>query len=132
MRFPGTLLVLLGLGCGGTASQVSTALIEYQRSGGIRGTDDRLVVNSDGTAALTRNGRGSTITVDSGVMNRLRRRLGGIDFGSLRSDTARGGGDMYQYVIKYQGHTVRANDASLPPALHPVIELLDRILSRAR
>jgi hypothetical protein len=38
---------------------------------------------------------------------------------------------MYEYVIKYQGHTVRANDASLPPALHPVIELLDRILSGA-
>jgi hypothetical protein len=132
MRFPGTLLVLMGLGCGGTASQVSTALIEYHRSGGIRGTDDRLVVNSNGTAALTRNGQRSAITVDSSVVNRLRRRLGQIDFGSLPSDTARGGGDMYQYVIKYQGHTVRGNDASLPPAVRPVIELLDRILSRAR
>lgn len=125
------LLAILGLSCADTASQVSAPLIEYRRSGGIRGTDDRLVINNDGTATLTRSGRDSSVTVETGAVTRLRERLRQVDFGNIRSDTGRGGGDMYEYVIKYQGHTVRANDASLPSALHPVIELLDGILSGA-
>ena len=132
MRLPVTLLVLLSLGCADTASQVSAPLIEYRRSGGISGTNDRLVINKDGTATLSRNGNHSIITVEATVMNRLRQRMREIEFGKLPSDTARGGGDMFEYVIKYEGHTVRGNDASLPSSLHPVVELLDRVLSRGR
>jgi hypothetical protein len=125
------LLLLIGLGCAGPASQVSAPLIEYRRSGGIQGTDDRLVIKNDGTATLTRNGSSSILTIEAGVLNRLRRSVRGIDFGKLPRDSARGGGDMFEYVIKYQGHTVRGNDATLPPALRPVVEVLDRILSGA-
>ena len=127
------LLALCVIGCTGTASQVSSPLIEYHRSGGIRGTDDRLVIRDDGTATLNRNGRASDTTVASDVMDRLRRALRQSQFGSLRSeyDTPPGGADMYNYTIKHNGHTVRAKDASLPEALHPVISILDRILSNA-
>ena len=128
------LLALSVIGCTGTASQVSSPLIEYHRSGGIRGTDDRLVIKDDGTATLNRNGSASKITVASDVMDRLRRALGRSQFGSLRSvyEAPRAGADMYEYAIKHKGHTVRARDASLPEALHPVISILDRILSNAR
>ncbi len=127
------LLALCVIGCTGTASQVSSPLIEYHRSGGIRGTDDRLVIRDDGTATLNRNGTASNTTVASDVMDRLRRALRQSQFGSLRSeyDTPQGGADMYNYTIKHNGHTVRAKDASLPEALHPVISILDRILSNA-
>ncbi len=131
------LLALCVIGCTGTASQVSAPLIEYHRSGGIRGTDDRLVIKNDGTATLNRNGRASNTTVASDVMDRLRRALRQSQFGSLRSeyDAPPGGGgsgaDMYNYTITHDGHTVRARDASLPEALHPVISILDRILSNA-
>ncbi len=131
MRVSVLLFALLGLSCADTASQVSAPLIEYRRSGGIRGTDDRLAINNDGTATFPRGGQDSSITVQSGVMSRLRERMRQVEFGNIPSDTGRGGGDMFEYVIKYQGHTVRANDASLPSALHPIIELLDRILSGA-
>ncbi len=127
------LLALCVIGCTGTASQVSSPLIEYQRSGGIRGADDRLVIRDDGTAALNRNGKPSTITVTSDVMDRLRRALRQSQFGNLRSEyeAPRGGADMYEYTITHNGHTVRAKDASMPEALHPVISILDRILSNA-
>lgn len=127
------LLALCVIGCTGTASQVSSPLIEYHRSGGIRGTDDRLVIRDDGTATLNRNGRTSDTTVASDVMDRLRRALRQSQFGSLRSEyeAPPGGADMYNYAITHNGHTVRAKDASLPEALHPVISILDRILSNA-
>ena len=128
------LLALCAIGCTGTASQVSSPLIDYHRSGGIRGIDDRLMIRDDGTATLSRNGKPSEITVTSDVMDRLKRALGQSQFGSLRSDyeAPPGGADMYDYTITHQGHTVRAKDASLPEALHPVISILDRILSNAR
>ena len=127
------ILALFIIGCTGTASQVSSPLIEYHRSGGIRGIDDRLVISDDGTATLNRNGQPSKITVPSDVMDRLRRALRQSQFGSLRSEyeAPRGGADMYEYHVTHNGHTVRAKDASLPEALHPVISILDRILSNA-
>ncbi len=127
------LLALCVIGCTGTASQVSSPLIDYHRSGGIRGIDDRLVIRDDGTATLSRNGKSSEVTVTSDVMDRLRRALGQSQFGGLRSEyeAPRGGADMYDYAITHNGHTVRAKDASLPEALHPVIAILDRILSNA-
>ena len=127
------ILALCVIGCTGTASQVSSPLIDYHRSGGIRGIDDRLVIRDDGTATLSRNGKSSEITVTSDVMDRLRRALGQSQFGGLRSEyeAPRVGADMYDYAITHNGHTVRAKDASLPEALHPVIAILDRILSNA-
>ncbi len=127
------ILALCVIGCTGKASQVSSPLIEYHRSGGIRGIDDRLVISDDGTATLNRDGQPSKITVPSDVMDRLRRALRQSQFGSLRPEyeAPRGGADMYEYRVTHNGHTVRAKDASLPEALHPVISILDRILSNA-
>ena len=127
------LLALCVIGCTGTASQVSSPLIDYHRSGGIRGIDDRLVIRDDGTATLSRNGKSSEITVTSDVMDRLRRALGQSQFGGLRSEyeAPRGGADMYDYAITHNVHTVRAKDASLPEEIHPEITILDSILSKA-
>ena len=106
-------------------------MLEYHRSGGIRGLDDRLVVQKDGTATLTRNGKKTTFTIDAGVMSRLRGRLDGLEFGQLSGgDAPSRGADMYQYSITYQGHTVRAPETALPRPLHPIVELLDHVLDR--
>ena len=137
MRHPGRppatgamMLLFLAIGCATSALQENTILVDYHRSGGIRGTDDHLVIKSDGTGSLTTNGAVAAISIDAGELGRLQERLEAAGFGDLQSkyDSPPGGADMYQYTITYQGHTVRAKDASLPQALYPVIELLDRIL----
>lgn len=127
------LVVLPSIGCtDDTASQESSLLIEFQRSGGIRGTDDRLTIDGDGTATLTRNGATSTITIDGSVMNRLRRAVREIEFDKLVvEDSPRRGGDAYEYAITYRDHTVRARETTLPGPLRPLVELLDGILNRA-
>lgn len=127
------LVVLPGIGCADdTTSQESSLLIEFQRSGGIRGTDDRLTIDGDGTATLTHNGATSTITIDGSLMNRLRRAVGEIEFDKLVvEDSPRRGGDAYEYSITYGDHTVRARETTLPRPLRPLVELLDGILNRA-
>ena len=127
------LLALPGIGCtDDTASQESSLLIEFQRSGGIRGTDDRLTIDSDGTATLTRDGATSTITIDRSVIDRLRRALREIEFDKLVvEDSPRRGGDAYEYAITYRGRTLHALETALPGPLRPVVELLDGILNRA-
>lgn len=127
------LLALPGIGCtDDTALQESSLLIEFQRSGGIRGTDDRLTIDSDGMATLTRDGATSTITIDRSVMDRLRRALREIEFDKLVvEDSPRRGGDAYEYAITYRGRTVRALETALPRPLRPLVELLDGILNRA-
>jgi hypothetical protein len=125
-----TMLVFLAVGCANSALQESAILIDYHRSGGIRGTDDHLVIKNDGTGTLTTNGSAAAITVETDVLSQLQDRMEAAGFSGLRAnyEAPAGSADMYQYVIAYQGHTVRAQDASLPQALYPVIELLDRIL----
>ncbi len=127
------LLALPGIGCtDDTASQESSLLIEFQRSGGIRGSDDRLTIDDEGTATLTRDGATSAITIDGSVMNRLRQALREIEFDKLVvEDSPRRGGDAYEYAITYQGSTVRAPETALPESLRPLVELLDGILNRA-
>ena len=112
-------LFTAGVGCAeNTVRQVSTPLIEYHRSGGMRGTDHRLTVTNDGQATLTRDGLTTNITIESDVMNRLRGTMREIEFDKLEpvDQPQRGGADMYEYAITYQGHTVRAKELSLPAA----------------
>lgn len=123
-------MLLLTGGCANSTVQENATLIDYHRSGGIRGSDDHLVIHGDGTAILTRNGTDTAVAVAPDALDRLLDRLAEAGFTDLEDnyESSPGGADMYQYAITYQGHTVRAKDDSLPPALHPVIELLDRLL----
>jgi hypothetical protein len=126
-----TTLVVAGTACAAdSASEEGAPLIEYQRSGGIRGTSDRLTVESDGTATHSRGGTTSEITLAPGVMDRLHRILQEIDWGALQPDYPgrSGAADMYDYTLDYRHHTVHAAEAALPPGLQPLIELLDGVL----
>ncbi len=129
-----TLLTLMVVGCADdSVTQESTVLIQYQRSGGIRGIDQRLAIDGDGRATLTIDGDTSTITIDANVMSQLRRSIQNVEFAKLDGEylPQRPGADMYEYTITYQGHTVRAKETVLPQALRPIVELLDAVLGRA-
>ena len=129
-----TLFTLMVVGCAdASVSQESTVLIQYQRSGGISGVEQRLAIDSDGRATLTVDGDTSTITIDADGMKRLLQSIQDAEFGNLESEylPQRPGADMYEYTITYDGHTVRAKETALPKALRPIVELLDAVLGRA-
>jgi hypothetical protein len=126
-----TMLVATGTACAAdSASEESAPLIEYHRSGGIRGTSDRLTVERDGTATRSRGDTTSEITLAPRVMDRLHRILQQIDWSALQREYAgRGGGaDMYEYTLDYGNYTVHAAEAALPEGLQPLVELLDGVL----
>jgi len=114
-------------------TQANPIMIDYQRSGGIRGLVDHLTISEDGSAQLSRKAARSEFTVAPSVLTEIREVLAGIDFSALKSkyEPDRPGADMYEYVITYGGHTVEAVETVLFSELRPLVQLLDRIIDGA-
>lgn len=114
-------------------SSQAPALVEYQRSGGIAGREDRLVVYTDGTAHLYRRGVISDFTVGGDTLAQLRSLLGKIRFDGLRSEylPPRRGADLFEYVVVYGTHRVRAVDTAVPSELQPLIQLLNGLVAKS-
>ncbi len=123
-------------GCAKMSSQ-ATALIEYRRSGGIAGREDRLVVLSDGTVRLSRRGRGGGAVADYQVgadtLTELRALLQRIDFRRMREEylPLRRGADLFEYEVVYQDRRIRTMDTAVPPELQPLIQLLSGLANRS-
>jgi len=118
-------------------SAAGDVLIQYRRTGGIAGLDDRLTIQADGQAILTRKGgERQTITLDKTTLSSLQATLGEADFLELESQyqPARDIPDAFHYEVSYQvdngRHTVAATDSSVPEQLAPVLDKLNRIIAR--
>lgn len=125
------LFVFLAAGCAATNPQVST-LVEYRRSGGIRGLDDHLIIGTDGEATLIRRAARFEFTVGSDTLDQLRTVLNAADFPNLRREylPERQGADLFEYTLNYGGRTVRTKDFAIPEVLQPLIELLNQLVER--
>jgi hypothetical protein len=123
------LLVMASLaGC--TRTQSPLTFIEYRRSGGFAGLDDHLIVNSDGEATLTRKAHRQEFVLDTDTVSRLQTLFDNAAFSELSSQylPSRQGSDFFEYVVTYQGHTVRTMDTAVPQSLQPILELLNHII----
>jgi len=114
--------------CTGTSS--SGMLVEYRRSGGFAGLDDRVVIQVNGQATLTRKAEHYEFVLDRDTMNQLQALFDDAEFSKLRREylPPRQGSDLFEYVVTYNGHTVRTMDTAVPEALWPVLELLNQII----
>ena len=121
--------LLLLAGCGIRPND--RILLEYRRSGGIAGVDDRLIIYADGRAILTRKDIQHEIKLTSSQMSALKRELDEADFRSLETTlklNSASGYDLFQYELTYQGRTVRTWDGAVPQQLQPIIESLNSIV----
>jgi len=122
-RAPASLLVAIGVilfamfqaltGCGVRSKE--DVMLEYQRTGGIAGLDDRLVIRAGGKAILTRKDEHSEFELTSCQISTLKQQLEESEFRSLRR--------LYK-----PEHTVRASDGVIPEALRPVLDSLNAIV----
>ena len=114
--------------CTGTSS--SGILVEYRRSGGFAGLDDRVVIQVNGQATLTRKAEHYEFVLDCDTVNQLQALFDDAEFSKLRREylPSRQGSDLFEYVVTYKGHTVRTMDTAVPEALWPVLELLNQII----
>lgn len=116
------------IGCGKASS--SETLIEYRRSGGFAGLEDHLVINKSGEAVLTRKSERHEFTLDNDTVNRLQTLFKDVEFSQLRKEylPSRQGSDLFEYVVTYEGHTVRTMDGAVPPSLQSVLEALNQLV----
>ena len=119
-------------GCARMSSQ-ATAVIEYRRSGGIAGREDRLVVLSDGTVHLSRRGAVADYHIGADTLKQLRALLQRIDFRRMREEylPPRRGADLIEYEVVYQDRRIRTMDTAVPPELQPLIQLLSGLANRS-
>ena len=106
-------------------------MLEYQRTGGIAGLDDRLVIKADGKKViLIRKDEHSEFELTSRQMSTLKQQLEESEFRSLKAiyKPETQGRDLFEYELTYRGHTVRASDGAIPEALRPILDSLNAIV----
>jgi hypothetical protein len=122
-------------GCLGTRSTAVTSaappamLVDYHRTGGIAGVDDRLVIFDNGEALVSTQAVTGEFTVNQSELSRIEDLFEASGFGTLEGNyTARHGADLMRYRIAYQNKTVVTEDTAVPSPLRPVISEMNAIL----
>ena len=107
--------------------------VDYQRTGGIGGLDDRIVIFDNGVAVISRKTVSTEIALNQSELERITGIFNEAQFSMLQGNyTARlGAADYYRYTISYHGKTVIAEDSAIHPSLQPVIAEMNRIINRA-
>ncbi len=108
-----------------------TLFVDYQRTGGIAGINDRLVIFDNGVALVSSRTTSREILLNRSDLEQISAVFDTGLFSTLEGNytSRRGGADFMQYSISYQGKTVNTEDTAIPPSLEPVIREMDRILS---
>jgi hypothetical protein len=105
-------------------------LVDYQRTGGIGGMDDRIVIFDNGAAVIRSHSASREITLNRTSIGEIAGAFDKAQFDRLEGNytTARDGADLIHYSITYRGKTVITEDTAVPSPLEPVIVELNRIL----
>lgn len=106
-------------------------LVDYQRTGGIAGVNDRLVIFDNGITLVQSRATSREIQLNQSDLTQTSELFDDAQFATLEGNytSPRGGADLMQYRISYRGKTVNTEDTAIPPALDPVIEEMNRILN---
>ncbi|MDD1700327.1 MAG: hypothetical protein LUQ04_05980 [Methanoregula sp.] len=139
-------LVLLGLliiaiiivsGCLGSKTPpvshplVPAVLVDYYRTGGFAGFNDRLVIFDNGVAVVSGKDINREIELNQSDIDRINMIFNKSQFSMLEGNySARHGSvDVIKYSISYHSKTVNAEDSAIPPSLQTVIDELNRIMT---
>jgi len=106
-------------------------LVDYYRSGGFAGFNDRLVIFDNGVAVISGRNVDYEIELNRSVIDRINGIFNESQFSMLEGNySARhGSADLIKYTISYHSKTVIAEDTAIPPALQTVIDELNRVLT---
>lgn len=130
-------MAILLSGCLGAKSPslISSAppgvFVDYQRTGGIAGVNDRVVIFDNGITVISGRTVNTEITFNQTELERIGILFSENKFSALEGNytSRRSGADLMQYRISYHGKTVQTEDTATPPTLQPIIEEMNRILT---
>jgi hypothetical protein len=135
----GLLILAVGMvsGCLGSktppVSRPSTpaVLVDYYRTGGFAGFNDRLVIFDNGIAVVSGKTDNREIELNQTDLNRIVRIFTTSQFTNLEGNYSahHGSVDLIKYSVRYQNKTVNVEDTAIPPSLQPVIDELDRFFT---
>ncbi|WP_432827867.1 hypothetical protein [Dactylosporangium sp. CA-092794] len=115
---------------GGNVTATDT-LVTFNRTGGLAGVNDTLVVRPDGSYTIQTKQGSKNGTLSAGELAALKTALSSTDFNKMPSVNDNGAvADGYTYTITYSGRQITAKDGAIPPALQPVISALGAFLSK--
>jgi hypothetical protein len=111
--------------------QTPAVLVDYYRTGGFAGFNDRLVVFDNGVAVISGKNVNYEIDLNRSDVDRISQVFNTSQFSMLEENySARHAGvDLIKYTISYHGKTVTAEDTAIPPSLQSIIDELNRILT---
>jgi hypothetical protein len=115
----------------GSGQSVGDTLLIFTRTGGLAGTNDRLVVRPDGAWTLTTKSGTKEGKLTPTELTALKSTLDQVGFSKLPKVNGNGNvADGYKYTVSYGGDEVSAEDGAVPAALQPVINTLNSLLSK--
>lgn len=104
--------------------------IDYQKTGGIAGIDERLVIFDNGVALISGSSGSVELALNTSDLERISTILDQAQFPMLQNNypAPRGGADLMNYTISYHGKTVTLEDTAIPPQVQPVLDEMNRIM----
>ena len=113
--------------------KVPEVLVDYSRSGGIAGFNDRLVIFDNGIALISSKTINSEVDLNQTDIDNIIILFNQAQFSQMEGNySARAGSvDLIKYSISYENKTVNTEDTAIPPLLKPVITELNRIVGLA-
>jgi hypothetical protein len=133
------ILCCAGAGCLGVKTPpvsrpaAPAVFLDYYRTGGVAGFDDRLVVFDNGAAVVATKAGSREIVLNSSEMNTVSDLFSAARFPMLQNNypAPRGGADLVHYSVSYHGKTVTTEDSAIPPGLDPILDEMNRIVKDA-
>ena len=106
-------------------------LVDYYRTGGLAGFNDRLVIFDNGIAVVSSKTANQEIEINKTDIERIVALFDQSQFPMFEGNYSarQGSADLIKYSISYHNKTVTAEDSVIPPLLQPVIDELNRILT---
>jgi hypothetical protein len=105
-------------------------MLDYHRSGGIAGIDDRLVIFDNGVALFSSRTINRELSLNQTALDRITALFYEAQYSLLQGNfTSRhGGADIIHYTITYRGKTINTEDSAVPPSLQLIIDEMNRII----
>jgi hypothetical protein len=134
---------LIGCGTSGTPTQPASATqvfsappsaIEYARTGGFAGFNDKLTIDAKGHVVLTRRSGKSEFDLDDAALQKIYAAFQTANWATIPENSMGLGvpPDGFSYTVSYQGHTVKTADAAVPRAMQVLLDALNQIINSAK
>jgi hypothetical protein len=115
------------------SSAPPSVFVDFQRTGGIAGVNDRVVIFDNGITVISGRMVNTELTLNQTELERISTLFSESKFSTLEGNYTswRGGADLMQYRISYHGKVVQTEDTATPSVLQPIIEEMNRIMTIA-